>query len=181
MGQRKFFGRRKDNPLQYSCPKIIPQTEESSGLLSMSFKESDMMQQPNNKVNNPKIYMELQKTQNYQSNPDEKEQSWKQNPSRLRQHYKTTVIKKAWYQHGNRHTLQWKRMECLKINPHNSGPLIYEKGGKNIQFKKCSLFNKWFWESWTSIYFSMKLEHSHHTIYKNKLRMVFRLKYDVIP
>ena len=95
MGQRKFFGRRKDNPLQYSCPKIIPQTEESSGLLSMSFKESDMMQQPNNKINNPKIYMELQKTQNYQSNPDEKEQSWKQNTSRLRQHYKTTVIKKA--------------------------------------------------------------------------------------
>ena len=49
----------------------------------MSFKESDMMQQPNNKVNNPKIYMELQKTQNYQSNPDEKEQSWKYNPLRF--------------------------------------------------------------------------------------------------
>ena len=39
--------------------------------------------------------MELQKTQNYHSNPDEKEQSWKWNPLRLRQHYKTTVIKMA--------------------------------------------------------------------------------------
>ena len=32
---------------------------------------------------NPKIYMEPQKTQNYQSNPEEKEQSWRYNPPRL--------------------------------------------------------------------------------------------------
>ena len=29
---------------------------------------------------NPKIYMEPLKTQNCQSNPEEKEQSWKHNP-----------------------------------------------------------------------------------------------------
>ena len=35
------------------------------------------------KTNNPKIYMEPQKTQYCQSNPEEKEQSWRYNPSRL--------------------------------------------------------------------------------------------------
>ena len=33
--------------------------------------------------NNPKIYMEPQKSQNCQSNPEEKEQSWWHNPPRL--------------------------------------------------------------------------------------------------
>ena len=35
------------------------------------------------RTNNPKIYMEPQKTQNCQSNPEEKEQSWRHSPSRL--------------------------------------------------------------------------------------------------
>ena len=35
------------------------------------------------RTNNPKIYMEPQKTQNCQSNPVEKEQSWRHNPPRL--------------------------------------------------------------------------------------------------
>ena len=35
------------------------------------------------RINNPKIYMEPQKTQNCQSNPENKEQSWRYNPPRL--------------------------------------------------------------------------------------------------
>ena len=31
----------------------------------------------------PKMYMELQKTENHKNNPEEKEQSWKHNPARL--------------------------------------------------------------------------------------------------
>ena len=38
--------------------------------------------------------------------------------------------------------------------------LIYDKGGKNIQLRKGSLFNKWYWENRAATCKRMKLEHS---------------------
>ena len=37
--------------------------------------------------------------------------------------------------------------------------LIFDKGGKNMQWRKDNLFNKLCWENWPTTYKRMKLEH----------------------
>ena len=115
------------------------------------------------------ICMETQKTTNSKSNLAREKCNQRNQAPWLHTNNKATALKTVWHWYKNRNMAQWNRIESPGINPHTYGYWVYDRGGKNIQWRKERLFNKWCLDNLTTTCKRKKLEY-YLTHYTNGLK-----------
>ena len=71
----------------------------------------------------------------------------------------TTKLQSSKQYGTGRNIDKWNKTESPEINPNAYGHLIFDKGGKNIQWGNTASPINGAWENWTATCKRMKLEH----------------------
>jgi hypothetical protein len=90
--------------------------------------------------------LETQETTNNQAILSKKSNAEDNTIPDFKLYYRAIAIKKSMVLAQNRYEEQWNRIEHLDMNPCSYTHLIFDKGAKNIRWRKDSLFNKCCWE-----------------------------------
>ena len=108
------------------------------------------------RTNNFTICKEVQKTSNSQSNLEKEEWNLKNQPAWLQALLQSHSHQDSVVLAQKTNIDQWNRIGSPEKNPPTYGHLIFDKRGKNIQWRKDNLFN---WENLSTTCKRMKLEH----------------------